>query len=110
MPSDALGHEVAKLLIEPSATRDRLTAGMYASADAADNPVAQIERALAATLAAEPIEAKLRAAVKEGRFDREGCRRAAGSMRSSRAREAAGVDHRRRSGDASSPRASSPRR
>ena len=29
VPSDKLGHDVAKLLIEPSATRDRLTAGMY---------------------------------------------------------------------------------
>jgi len=68
VPSDALGHEVAKLLLEPSATRDRLTAGMYAPTTG-ENPVAQIERALAATLAAEPIEAKLRAAAKEGRFD-----------------------------------------
>jgi acyl-CoA dehydrogenase len=34
-----------------------------------DHPVAQIERALAATLAAEPIEAKIRAAAKEGKFD-----------------------------------------
>ncbi len=32
VPSDRLGHEVAKLLIEPSATRDRLTAGMYVHA------------------------------------------------------------------------------
>jgi acyl-CoA dehydrogenase len=68
VPSDALGHEVAKLLLEPSATRDRLTAGMYAPTTG-DNPVAQIERALAATLAAEPIETKIRAAAKEGRFD-----------------------------------------
>ena len=29
VPSDKAGHEVAKLLLEPSATRDRLTAGMY---------------------------------------------------------------------------------
>ena len=68
VPSDKLGHEVARLLIEPSAARDRLTAGVYLS-DAADNPVAQIERALTATVAAEPIEAKLRAAVKDGRVD-----------------------------------------
>jgi acyl-CoA dehydrogenase len=68
VPSDKLGHEVARLLIEPSATRDRLTAGIYLS-KAEDNPLAQIERALAATIAAEPIEAKLRAALKEGRFD-----------------------------------------
>ena len=68
VPSDRLGHDVARLLIEPSATRDRLTAGIYLS-KADDNPLTQIERALTATLDAEPIEAKLRAAMKEGRFD-----------------------------------------
>jgi acyl-CoA dehydrogenase len=68
VPSDKLGHDVARILIEPSAARDRLTAGVYLS-DAPDNPVAQVERALAATVAAEPIEARLRAAVKEGRVD-----------------------------------------
>ncbi len=68
VPSDKLGHEVARLLIEPSAARDRLTAGIYLS-DATDDPLAEIERALAATIAAEPIEAKLRAAVKDGRVD-----------------------------------------
>ena len=68
VPSDNLGHDVAKLLLEPSATRDRLTAGMYLPTSA-DSPVAHIERALAATLVAEPIEAKVRAAAKAGRFD-----------------------------------------
>jgi len=68
VPSDKLGHDVARILIEPSAARDRLTAGVYLS-DAPDNPVAQVERALVATVAAEPIEAKMRAAVKEGRVD-----------------------------------------
>ena len=68
VPSDALGHEVARLLIEPSATRDRLTAGIYMST-ADDNPLAQIERAVAATIAAGPIEAKLRIAARERRFD-----------------------------------------
>jgi acyl-CoA dehydrogenase len=68
VPSDKLGHEVARILIEPSAARDRLTAGTYISR-APDNPVALIERALAATAAAEPIEAKLRAAMKDGSVD-----------------------------------------
>jgi acyl-CoA dehydrogenase len=68
IPSDRLGHDVAKLLLEPSATRDRLTAGMYIPL-AGDDPVSLIERALVATLAAEPVEAKIRAAVKEGRLD-----------------------------------------
>jgi len=68
VPSDELGHEVARILIEPSAARDRLTAGIYLS-DAPDNPLAQVEHALAATVVAEPTEAKLRAAVKDGRLD-----------------------------------------
>ncbi|HVF63485.1 MAG TPA: acyl-CoA dehydrogenase [Casimicrobiaceae bacterium] len=59
-PSDALGSEVAKLLIAPSAARDRLTAGMFIPDDI-DDPVRAIELALEATIAAEPIEAKLRA-------------------------------------------------
>ena len=68
VPSDKLGHEVAKLLLEPSATRDRLTAGVYIP-ETDDNPLTLIERALAATLAAEPVEAKIRAAAKERRLD-----------------------------------------
>ena len=68
IPSDKLGHDVAKLLLEPSATRDRLTADMHLPASG-DDPVSLIERALAATLEAEPIEARVRAAVKEGRLD-----------------------------------------
>jgi len=68
IPSDKLGHDVAKLLLEPSATRDRLTAGMHLPTTGED-PVSLVERALAATLEAEPIEARIRAAAKEGRFD-----------------------------------------
>jgi acyl-CoA dehydrogenase len=68
IPSDKLGHDVAKLLLEPSATRDRLTAGMHLPTTGSD-PVSLIERALAATLESEPIEARIRAAAKEGRFD-----------------------------------------
>ncbi|KAF0164339.1 MAG: acyl-CoA dehydrogenase [Rhodocyclaceae bacterium] len=66
MPTDSLGHEVARLLIEPSATRDRLTAGMYVPRDEHD-AVGVVELALEATVAAEPIEARIRAAQKEGR-------------------------------------------
>ncbi len=68
VPSDKLGHDVARLLVEPSETRDRLTAGMFIPADPED-PVRLVERALAATLAAEPVEAKLRAAQKHRHFD-----------------------------------------
>ncbi|MCK0507267.1 acyl-CoA dehydrogenase [Aromatoleum anaerobium] len=68
VPSDALGHEVAKLLIEPSPTRDRLTADVYLPDDL-DEPAAALEAALAATIAAEPVEAKLKEARRHGRFD-----------------------------------------
>jgi acyl-CoA dehydrogenase len=65
VPSDQAGHEVAKLLIEPSATRDRLTAGIYRPKDENDI-LAMIELAVTATLIAEPIEAKMRDAAKTG--------------------------------------------
>jgi acyl-CoA dehydrogenase len=67
IPSDKLGHDVAKLLIEPSATRDRLTAGMYLS-KSDDDVIRAIESAVGATLAAEPIEARIREAQKAGRL------------------------------------------
>ena len=68
VPSDQIGHEVARLLIEPSAARDRLTAGIYIGVQD-DDPVGLIERALAATVIAEPVEAKLRISIREGRLD-----------------------------------------
>ena len=63
IPSDDLGHEVAKLLIAPSATRDRLSQGMYMPRDE-DDAVGVIELALDAVILAEPIDAKIRAAQK----------------------------------------------
>ena len=68
VPSDALGHDVARLLIAPSATRDRLTSVMFVG-EGDDDPVGLIERALAATIVAEPIEARLKAAMRDGRLD-----------------------------------------
>ncbi len=68
VPADSLGHQVAKLLLEPSATRDRLTAGMYMG-QPGDEGVNLIERALVATLASEPVEAKIKAAAKAASFD-----------------------------------------
>jgi acyl-CoA dehydrogenase len=65
VPSDDLGHEVAKSLIQPSATRDRLTAECYLP-KTEQEPIGAIELALLATLEAEPIEAKIRAAEKAG--------------------------------------------
>ena len=65
VPSDRIGHQVAKLLIEPSAARDRLTAEAYLP-KVESEAVGALELALAATIEAEPIEAKIRAAEKSG--------------------------------------------
>jgi len=67
VPSDKLGHEVATLLINPSETRDRLTADVHLPTDL-EEPVGALEAALLATLAAEPVEAKVRQAIKRGEF------------------------------------------
>ncbi|MCL4762586.1 MAG: acyl-CoA dehydrogenase [Burkholderiales bacterium] len=67
VPSDRLGHEVAKLLIAPGASRDRLTAGIFIP-EREDDPVREHELALAATVAAEPVEDRLRVAIRKGRF------------------------------------------
>ena len=64
-PSDKLGHEVARLLIAPSATRDRLSAGIYLP-KAESDPLGCLEAALEAAIKAEAVEAKIRAAQKSG--------------------------------------------
>jgi acyl-CoA dehydrogenase len=64
-PPDALGHEVARLLIAPSAVRDRLCAGIFLP-KAESEPFAVLEAALDAAIKAEAVEAKIRAAQKSG--------------------------------------------
>jgi len=64
-PADALGHEVARLLIAPSAVRDRLCAGIYLP-KAESDPMGCLEAALDATIKAEAVEARIRAAQKSG--------------------------------------------
>jgi acyl-CoA dehydrogenase len=64
VPSDRLGQKVAHLLIAPSATRDRLTAGTYLGTPERDDTLAVIDAAMEAAIAAEAIEAKIRAAQK----------------------------------------------
>jgi acyl-CoA dehydrogenase len=63
-PSDRLGHAVARLLLEPSATRDRLTAGIFLPKNEAD-PIAALELALESAIRCEAIEARLRIAVRD---------------------------------------------
>jgi acyl-CoA dehydrogenase len=70
-PRDRLGHAVSTLLMQPGAARERLTAGMFVSPDAND-AVGRLEQAFDAAVACEPIEAKLRGALKDGRLDARG--------------------------------------
>ena len=66
-PHDKWVSRVARLLIEPGPVRDRLTAGIYLPRRE-DDVVGRLEFAMEAVIKADPIEAKLRAAQKEGRL------------------------------------------
>ncbi len=68
-PSDRLGHKVASLLISPSDTRDRLTAGLFIPDNAAE-PLARLENTLHQVLRAEAVEKKIKQAVKASRLKR----------------------------------------
>lgn len=66
-PTDELGHQVAALILAPSAVRDRLTAGMYLSENI-NSPLGRLEATLGKVVAAEEIEKRLRQAVKAGKI------------------------------------------
>ncbi len=64
-PRDRLGSQVVGLLLAPGPARERLTVGVYIPRDP-DEPVAVLEAALRAVIAAEPIGAKIRQARASG--------------------------------------------
>jgi acyl-CoA dehydrogenase len=65
IPDDRLGHKVAGLILEPSATRDRLTAGIFVNTGQ-DEAIGRIDYALELAADAEPVEKKLNAALRSG--------------------------------------------
>jgi len=67
-PADKLIHQVAKLALKPSSTRDRLTEGAYLNDDPKD-PVGRIEHALILTLKAEESEKKLKRLFKQKKLE-----------------------------------------
>jgi acyl-CoA dehydrogenase len=69
-PADRLGSQVVGLLMTPGPSRDRMTAGMCIPRDEND-AVTVLDAALLAVIAAEPIEAKLRAAARAGTISGE---------------------------------------
>jgi acyl-CoA dehydrogenase len=66
-PRDKWATRVAEILITPGAARDRLTAGAYAPRRE-DDVIGRLDLAMEATIAADPIEAKMRRAAKEGKL------------------------------------------
>ncbi len=66
-PPDFLDRAIVSLLQTPGPVRDRLTAGMFLP-EAQSEPIARLERALEAVLAASEAEQKLRQAVKAGKL------------------------------------------
>ena len=64
-PEDRLGSEIAALMMEPSAARDRLTDNTFIWRKE-DDPVGCLELALEAAPAGEAAETKFRAAIKSG--------------------------------------------
>jgi acyl-CoA dehydrogenase len=56
-PHDKLSQQCAEILLEPSATRERLTSGLYLGDDGGG--IARLERAFKLVVAAEPIQKKM---------------------------------------------------
>jgi acyl-CoA dehydrogenase len=66
-PSDGLGREIGALIMNPTATRERLSAHIYKT-QGSHNPLAQLQEALTLCIAAEPLEKRVRVdGVKTGR-------------------------------------------
>src|SRR5580698_7786619 len=67
-PSDRLGHAIGDLVMNPTATRERLSAYIYKTQDAG-NPLGQLQEALILSTMAEPLEKRIRVdGVKTGRI------------------------------------------
>ena len=64
IPCDRQGHLLARLLLEPSAARDRLTSGIFVPADP-QQTMGRIEDALRKVIAADPVEKIFNDAVKK---------------------------------------------
>jgi len=66
-PSDSLGHAIGDLIMNPTATRERLSAYIYKTQES-HNPLGQLQEALILSTMAEPLEKRIRVdGVKTGR-------------------------------------------
>ena len=64
-PADALGQKLAELITHPTQSRKRLCANAYVTPDPG-NPLGALQEALVAATAAEPLQARLRDALRAG--------------------------------------------
>lgn len=67
VPPDDIGREITRTLTTPGPARDRLTRGAYVPKNEHE-AVGALEAALSAVVAAEPVEAKVHAAVRSGQI------------------------------------------
>jgi len=63
-PNDRLADAVADIILQPNEARDRLTQGLFVPTDMSE-PLGRLEDALLRTLAAEPILARIRGAMRD---------------------------------------------
>lgn len=68
-PQDRLGHLIAQSMMVQSELRERITRDCYLG-KSSDDPSGRMEYAFALSIAAEPLEAKLNAAIKTGTISR----------------------------------------
>ncbi len=68
LPNDKLGQKVARLILSPSASRDRLTSGIHLPKELTQ-VIGRLDAALYKVVTAEPVERKIRTARKEGKLD-----------------------------------------
>ena len=66
-PDDRLADSVADIILRPGAARDRLTVGLFVPS-ALDEPLGRLEDALVRSLAAEPVLARIRRAMRDKRI------------------------------------------
>ena len=67
MPSDRLGHEVARLLQTPGSHRNRLTDGIYLPTDVRES-LSRLEQAFALAVQAEPMLKRIKQASRAGQL------------------------------------------
>lgn len=71
IPSDDLHQQATQLLMSPSEARDRLCAGIFIP-EQSDQPIAELQKTLELVVITEPIEKRLKQAVKSGEIEAKG--------------------------------------